>query len=111
MGSPREVFDTPRTEFVARFMGGHNVMSIDGRRMSIRADRVRLTPAEAGPQRPVTVRDVEYQGSSVIVSVEGEAGAELIAIIPDKTFYQRPFEVGDVAGIDWDQSDLLELAA
>jgi len=32
-GSPREVFDAPRTEFVARFMGGHNVIDIDGRKV------------------------------------------------------------------------------
>ncbi|MCL2429881.1 MAG: ABC transporter ATP-binding protein, partial [Alphaproteobacteria bacterium] len=29
-GAPREVYNKPRTEFVARFMGGNNVISIDG---------------------------------------------------------------------------------
>src|SRR5277367_4599803 len=30
-GTPRAVFNRPDNEFVARFMGGHNVISIDGR--------------------------------------------------------------------------------
>src|SRR5262249_24830580 len=29
-GSPRDVFRHPRTEFVARFLGGHNVIAIGG---------------------------------------------------------------------------------
>lgn len=30
-GSPYEVFNRPRTEFVARFLGGHNVLGANGR--------------------------------------------------------------------------------
>jgi len=41
-GSPREVFNHPRTEFVARFIGGHNVVTIGGVRLAVRADRLRL---------------------------------------------------------------------
>ena len=29
-GTPREVFNRPRTEFVARFIGGHNVVAVGG---------------------------------------------------------------------------------
>ncbi|MBN8998874.1 MAG: ABC transporter ATP-binding protein, partial [Rhizobiales bacterium] len=39
-GTPREIFNAPATEFVARFIGGHNVMPIDGRMVSVRADRL-----------------------------------------------------------------------
>ena len=64
-GTPREVFETPRTEFVARFIGGHNIISVDGRKVSIRADRMRLvaTGAQRPDARDVVVRDVEYQGN------------------------------------------------
>jgi putative spermidine/putrescine transport system ATP-binding protein len=110
-GSPRDVFDAPRTEFVARFMGGHNVIEIDGRKVGLRADRMRLVPASEEPgRRPVTVREVEYQGSAVFVSLEGENGAELTAIVPERSFYERPFAVGDRAAVDWDAADIRELA-
>ena len=66
-GTPREVFNAPRTEFVARFIGGHNVIA---RRR--RPDRRARRPAQARAARrrgrgttplPATVRDVEYQGT------------------------------------------------
>jgi putative spermidine/putrescine transport system ATP-binding protein len=111
-GSPRDIFNAPRTEFVARFMGGHNVLSIDGRTVSVRADHVRLLrPEAASAPRRATVRDVEYQGSSVLVSLEGEGGAELTAIVQERIFYERPFAAGDLAAVEFDRSDIRELAA
>jgi putative spermidine/putrescine transport system ATP-binding protein len=109
-GTPREVFETPRTEFVARFMGGHNIISLDGRKVSLRADRTRLLPAAAEGARPVVVRDVEYQGSTVLVGLDAPDG-ELTAVVPDHVFYQRPFATGDAAAIAFDPSDIHELAA
>jgi putative spermidine/putrescine transport system ATP-binding protein len=110
-GTPREIFNEPHTEFVARFMGGHNVPALNGRTISVRADRVRLlAPEGEAALRPVKVRDVEYQGTTVLVSLDSEAG-ELTAVVPERTFYERPFATGDVAALDWDQSDIRELAA
>ena len=110
-GAPREIFDAPATEFVARFMGGHNVVPIDGRKISVRTDRVRLTPAPAeGDTRPVTVTDVEYQGTSVLVALKSADDLELTAVVPERTFFARPFEVGEAAAIGWDPADIHELA-
>ncbi len=52
-GSPRDVFEAPRTEFVARFIGGHNIISFDGRRVSVRTDRTLLVPADRTDARRV----------------------------------------------------------
>jgi len=108
-GTPREIFDRPRTEFVARFMGGHNIIDLDGRKVSLRTDLTRLVPETDGGS-PVVVRGVEYQGSAVHVAVEGEGGNELSAMIPDKAFYERPFAAGDRAAIRWDPADIRELS-
>lgn len=111
-GTPREIFNHPRTEFVARFIGGHNVIPVEGRKTSVRTDRIRLLPASAGAQsRPVTIRDVEYQGTAVFVSLVAENGLELTAVVPERTFYDRPFEVGEIAAVEWDPADIHELAA
>ena len=109
-GTPREVFETPRTEFVARFIGGHNIISVDGRKVSLRADRTRLLPAASEGARPVVVRDVEYQGTTVLVGLDAPDG-ELTAVVPDHVFYERPFATGDAAAIAFDPSDIHELAA
>jgi putative spermidine/putrescine transport system ATP-binding protein len=85
---------------------------MDGRAISIRTDRVRLTPAPAGADaRPVTVREVEYQGTSVSVMLAAEGGLELTAVVPERTFFARPFAVGESAAIGWDTADIHELAA
>jgi putative spermidine/putrescine transport system ATP-binding protein len=111
-GSPREVFNAPKTAFVARFIGGHNILVLDGRTVSVRSDRTRLVvETGGGDAKPVTVRDVEYQGSAVFVSLVAENGAELTAVVPERTFFDRPFSVGETAAVEWDRTDIHELAA
>ncbi len=47
-GPARDVFNAPRTEFVARFMGGHNVVALPQGRFALRCDEIRLDPAGQG---------------------------------------------------------------
>jgi putative spermidine/putrescine transport system ATP-binding protein len=111
-GTPREVFNTPRTEFVARFIGGHNVIDLNGRKISVRSDRTRLMPAGTNHGAiPVTVRDVEYQGTAVFVSLQSATGTELTAVVPERSFYEHPFASGEAAAVQWDETDIHELAA
>jgi putative spermidine/putrescine transport system ATP-binding protein len=111
-GTPRDIFDAPRTEFVARFIGGHNIIPLEDRVVSVRTDRLKLLPAATGSHaRPVTIRGIEYQGTAVFVSVTTEAGIELTAVVPDRTFYERPFAAGESAVVEWDGKDIHELAA
>src|SRR6202161_1269305 len=42
-GAPREVFEKPATEFIARFLGGHNVIKTPGGLIAVRADRTHVT--------------------------------------------------------------------
>lgn len=110
-GTPQEIFETPRTEFVARFIGGHNVIELEGRKVSLRTDCVRLSmPNEDPDARPATVSDVEYQGTSVIVGVLTDEGAEMTAVLPDRSFFSRPFAVGERAAVGFDRGDVHELA-
>ena len=110
-GTPPEIFNAPRTEFVARFMAGHNVMPLNGRKVSVRTDRTRLLQAPVSGAQAVTVREVEYQGATVSVAVTTGDGTELTAVVPERTFFDRPFSVGEGAVIHWDDADIHELAA
>jgi putative spermidine/putrescine transport system ATP-binding protein len=112
MGSPRDLFNEPRTEFVARFIGGHNVIKTGDRMVSVRTDRVKLGPAGRGDDgRRATVRDIEYQGTSVLVSLVADGDEELTAVVPERAFYERPIAAGDLTIVHWDWSDIHELAA
>ncbi len=109
IGAPREVYDKPRTEFVARFMGGNNVLAVDGRRYGVRADRLRL--ADGPDSLAATVRDVEYQGIYVLVSLRAEGDLDLTAIVAERAFIDNPIAIDQEIRVSWDTDDLHELAS
>lgn len=108
IGTPRDIYNKPRTEFVARFIGGNNVLPIDGRRYGIRADRLRLQSSSDG--LAATVRDVEYQGIFVLVSLRAETDLDLTAIVAERAFNDSPVAIDQRITVSWDAADLHELA-
>src|SRR6202045_4829016 len=65
-GSPRQVFEKPATEFVARFLGGHNVIGTPAGPIAVRADRLKLLVDGVGANQTrlrATIRGIEYQGT------------------------------------------------
>ena len=103
-GTPREVFNAPRSEFVARFMGAHNVIEMaPGQKVAVRSDRLRLQRSLGHDARPVAVRAVEYQGTYVQVSVAPHepADAQWTVTVPDHEFDAAPLAAGDAAFVSW----------
>ncbi|MBV8472232.1 MAG: ABC transporter ATP-binding protein, partial [Hyphomicrobiales bacterium] len=79
-GAPREVFERPATEFVARFLGGHNVIPTPNGAVAVRADRMQLLAADAprsGARMTAVVRGVEYQGAQYQIALEGAGLTDL----------------------------------
>jgi len=108
-GTAREVFNAPRSEFVARFLGGHNVLALDGRRYALRSDRTRLVGREeSGLDAAVTAH--EFLGTHVAVTAVGPGDVELTAMVPEEDFYAAPVERGDSVRIGWQARDLHPLA-
>lgn len=105
-GPPRDVFNAPSTEFVARFIGNHNVLNLAEGRFSIRSDRVRLA-AEGKLSARVTA--IEYQGTSVAVSLAADGAQEVTALMSDEDFFNAPLEGGETIGLAWDPADLHRL--
>ncbi len=97
-GAPRTVFNTPRNEFVARFIGGHNVIRIDGRAIAVRSDQLRIGTSGL----PATISEIEYQGSIVQVSLTARDGTELVASMTDAAFDAVPQTIGAEVFASWD---------
>ncbi|QPM90860.1 ABC transporter ATP-binding protein [Pseudooceanicola algae] len=113
-GAARDVWAAPRTEFVARFIGGHNVIALEGGKATVRADAVRIsedTPAATGHGLPATVVAVEYQGASVAVTTRTETGTEVLALLPEEQFYASPQNPGETVRLSWDEGRLHRLLA
>ena len=109
-GSAQDVFNAPKTAFVAQFIGGHNVVALPEGHFAIRADAVRLTEAEAGAFQG-HIMAVEYQGTHVSVSARIAGDQEINALVPDKDFFTHPINPGDQVGLTWDPENLHKLTA
>ncbi|MGF1629765.1 MAG: ABC transporter ATP-binding protein [Kiloniellaceae bacterium] len=114
-GSPQEVFNAPKTEFVARFIGGHNVLKGERGTIAVRADRIAVTrsagdPAPGTPLSAV-VRDVEYLGTTVNLALNAGRAGDIIATLPDSSFFKQPIEIGETVFLSWNAADAHPLAA
>ncbi|WP_038202473.1 ABC transporter ATP-binding protein [Xenophilus azovorans] len=106
VGSPHGVYNHPASEFVARFMGGHNVLFTPAGPIAVRNDHMRIAPADASsPGLPATVTDVEYQGTYVLLGLQlaeappGKAGVSVQ--LPEAAFDARPYAVGEAVHLGW----------
>jgi putative spermidine/putrescine transport system ATP-binding protein len=105
---PRHVFDQPKTAFVARFLGGHNLVPRDGAtELAVRTDRCRLVAVDhhVEPSLPGEVSAIEYQGSRVQVTLNADLGIRIVSHLPDEVFYGHPFRIGERARMAWSDAD------
>ncbi|MCW5665649.1 MAG: ABC transporter ATP-binding protein [Piscinibacter sp.] len=112
--TPHELFNAPRTEFVARFIGGHNVVPSTRGLLAVRADRTRLsrTPLAEGDSAVAgTVREVEYQGTHVLLTLASARVGELTVMLPEAEFDAAPWQRGDSACAHWELARAHVLAA
>jgi putative spermidine/putrescine transport system ATP-binding protein len=82
VGPPAEVYEQPKTAFVADFIGVSNLIERDGRQLTVRPEKITiLADGAAAPDEahvePGTVRDVIYAGVLTRYLVELDAGGEL----------------------------------
>jgi putative spermidine/putrescine transport system ATP-binding protein len=85
VGAPAEVYERPATEFVAGFVGVSNVLERDGRRFTVRPEKIHMLETGEEAARGDTVesgriRDVVYAGMFTRYVVELDSGGELTVV-------------------------------
>jgi putative spermidine/putrescine transport system ATP-binding protein len=80
LGTPADVYERPATEFVAGFVGISNVLERDGRRFSVRPEKIQMHFDGAGSGEPGKIRDVVYAGMFTRYVVELDSGGELTVV-------------------------------
>ena len=112
---PQAVFNQPKTEFVARFIGGHNVLGSGAEKIAIRSDRIMLRPAGDAADKPAqlsgVVRDVSFLGTSVNITVDAGADNEVLVTVSDARFFEQPVDVGTSVELGWTPEDTHQLSA
>jgi putative spermidine/putrescine transport system ATP-binding protein len=79
VGPPADVYEHPATEFVAGFVGVSNVVERDGRRFTVRPEKIRMSEGE-GSGETGRIRDVVYVGMFTRYYVELDRGGELTVV-------------------------------
>jgi len=75
LGTPREVYEQPTTEFVADFIGSLNVIDLDGARIAVRPEHVHVGPPPEGASGlGGTLAEVVYLGMYAQLHIETSAG-------------------------------------
>jgi putative spermidine/putrescine transport system ATP-binding protein len=83
IGAPVEVYEQPRTDFVAGFIGVSNLIERDGHRITVRPEKITLLEDDE-PEPPGThvesgrVQDVIYAGVLTRYVVDLDGGGELV---------------------------------
>ncbi|HME83104.1 MAG TPA: TOBE domain-containing protein, partial [Roseiarcus sp.] len=112
--TPRDLFEKPATEFIARFLGGHNVIATPVGPVAVRADRITVRRNGDGRLNDVrltaAVRAIEYQGAHYQVALDYPGNSELTALVSDEQFAGEPFNVGDNVSVLWADKDVHALA-
>ena len=110
-GPPRELFRHPRTPFVARFIGGHNVLPGEvlglGRgEWAVRTDHGTLrSPGSNEVGCQATVRLVEYHGTEVRLRLQGPGGTEIDLALDEAEFDRAPVNPGVSTHVSWPRAE------
>jgi putative spermidine/putrescine transport system ATP-binding protein len=107
IGTPAEVYERPANEFVAAFVGISNLLERDGRRFTIRPEKITLLadgerPGSGEHAERGTIREVLYAGSITRYTVELEQGGELVVVRQNTSGPQQAGEEGRPATVAWD---------
>jgi putative spermidine/putrescine transport system ATP-binding protein len=80
VGAPAEVYEHPQTEFVAGFVGVSNVLERDGRRITIRPEKIHMHDDGGNGGETGVIREVVYVGMVTRYIVDLDSGGQLVVI-------------------------------
>ena len=80
LGTPADVYEHPETEFVAGFVGVSNVLDRDGRRFTVRPEKIHMLDDDGSVGETGLVRDVVYVGMVTRYIVDLDRGGELVVV-------------------------------
>ena len=108
-GSPQQVFSQPSSEFVARFMGGHNILKSSQGLVAVRSDRIGVTGSAGASEKPglkATLIDIEYQGSFSLLSFKphGDSHEPVSVLLPEHSVDPAWHSGGDYV-LQWAEAD------
>ena len=113
-GSPQDVFNRPASEFVARFMGGHNILKHAQGLVAVRSDKISVHDTVSGGEQPriqANLIDIEFQGTFSLLAFAPQAeGSETISVMLPEHEVKSEWRAGQTYHLQWSEADSHVLA-
>ena len=107
VGTPTEIYERPRTRFVADFIGEINILEGGGPLRALRPEKIRLV-APDGARLAGTVETANYLGGSTLLRVQPTTGPSML--VRETHAGERASRMpGDAVGLTWNDSDAVAL--
>ena len=116
LGAPAEVYERPRSAFVAGFVGTSNELERDGKLYSVRPEKIHMSDAGSAPASGMhaetgRIREVVYAGMVTRFVVELDRGGELQVV--RQNLETSPAQALDAKGravlVEWRPEHQLEI--
>lgn len=105
LGTPNEIYDRPKTAFVARFVGSANILTLGGKCLAVRSEALELQRGEPGYLTGV-IREKTFAGGMLRITVDTKECGELVA---SRHGIDSPLIPGDTVGLTWADGAAVEV--
>jgi putative spermidine/putrescine transport system ATP-binding protein len=110
IGTPSEIYERPKTRFVAEFVGLTNILDYQGKLLALRPEKIFIAaedaPSEESPRAKGKITEATYLGASTRYHVALDSGAELVVVEQNRG--ARVERIGSRVAVFW-TSDPQEL--
>lgn len=105
LGTPNEIYDRPKTAYVARFVGSANILTLGGKCLAVRSEALELNRGESGRLTGV-IREKTFAGGMLRITVDTQSCGELVA---SRHGIDSPLVPGETVGISWADGAAVEV--
>ena len=102
--TPFNIFNKPKNEFVATFVGGHNILINDGKKYAVRMDKIELDMPIKTNKNSCQIKSIEFQGERVKLGCLDQNNQEISVLVEDTVYHKMNYEIEQYANITWDKS-------
>lgn len=110
VGTPREIYATPKTLFAATFVGENNIFSSSEGLFAVRPEKLRPVRETEGARVTGVIQDVLYLGNVHKLTVHLDQEPMSVTIALDFTD-ERPWQIGERIGVNWSPKDEVVIGA
>jgi len=101
LGTPREIYENPKSPFVSEFVGQTNQIEMGGKRINIRPEFVTVSRMKESGDRSISgkLRDVIFVGATTRYLVDTDLETAMIS-----NRAEGDLEIGDPVHLSWESS-------